>query len=93
MLFGLEVCLPIREHQNRPHGSEAGDDEAVALVRLVDTDALSASPVTIQPLFLSFPAQAAVPVELPDSLHGRDTGSSIPVCDSARRERSGVQLI
>lgn len=97
VLFGFELCLPMHGDQQHPASSgTAGDDQAVTLIRLIDTVTLAASPQMAKSVLIGLPdlpAVSAVPLPVADSWDGRDTGSSIPLCDSARRERSGVQLI
>lgn len=96
-LFGLDLFMPVRDHQDLPNnGSDAGDDAAVTLVRLVETAVVLASAPAGERQFFSFPSLATVATGSATILRpqrGRDTICSLPLCDSARGERSGVQLI
>lgn len=95
--FGIDFSMPLKDSQDVPHGGDDSmDDERVTFCRLVEADIEAGS----------FPAIRATCVDhsilchassngiaISRRQHGREILSSLPLCDSARGERSGVQLI
>lgn len=95
VLFGFDACLPLGEHQDVPDGSDV-DGQQVTLARLLDSQIVSLSAPTMKWLFISLPSLKAFSTDsiaVPGLRSSRSELASLPLCDSARGERSGVQLI
>lgn len=96
-LFGWNLHLPADNSPNLPTpGSESPGDPSELLVRLIDTEVNLVSLTTIDWLRVRFTPVVgfpAVETQGENSQAGRETLASLPLCDSARGERSGVQLI
>ena len=95
MLLGFDVCLPRGEHQDVPDGNDV-DGHRRTLARQLDSETVKVSGPAVKWLFASLPSlQLSSPALLavPFVLSSQSELASLPLCDSARGERSGVQLI
>jgi hypothetical protein len=97
MLFGFEFYMPVPDHQNLPERGSNSGDEALTLVRLLEAEVVLTYTPAGGRLFVSLPPSfsrvAPCAASTARAQNGRTILSSLPLCDSARGERSGVQLI
>ena len=96
-LFGIDFDLPARDSQNTPNdGLSVPGAQAETLVRLLAPEVVLPSASLVEGLFVSLPSLASIPTldtGVAPSRCGWDIHASLPLCDSARGKRSGVQLI
>lgn len=95
-LLGFDFWWPIGEFPDTPGSDDemAGDD--LILVRVLETEAVSASTPLIDRLIIAFPVWSTISGQTIAQvlLRGdREGPTAQPLCDSARCERSGVLLI
>lgn len=94
--FWLDISLPLDGDRDPQQKQDTQGTLSAMLVRLSDHEFVVASSPAGMQLLLGFPSIATA---LPDAAErprpgSREEGvSSFPLCDSARGERSGVQLI
>lgn len=97
VLFGFRFCAPAGEEQDTPRDSEELDRPEAVLIRMVDTDTVLVASAARSWLSAVWCLAAALRVSVdspsaPALRSGRDVLSSLPLCDTARGERSGVLL-
>lgn len=96
-LFGWDVTWPTGDSSNGSSpGTKSCGDSGEYLVRLVDADTILVSAQTFGWLTFALPCMTSgmivEPSTIVHSLHANSPESPL-LCDSARGERSGVQLI
>ncbi len=96
-LFGWDVTWPTGDSSNGSSpGTKSCGDSGEYLVRLVDADTILVSTQTLEWLTFALPCMTSgmivEPSTIVHSLHANSPESPL-LCDSARGERSGVQLI
>ncbi|MBI1903704.1 MAG: hypothetical protein HYS13_21585 [Planctomycetia bacterium] len=98
-LFGWDLTLPVQDRENSQRHPLDDGNRLAALVRLPQGDAVLASPTLVASMLH---LDAMAPGEflnadacngLRGSAHRPRLLASLPLCDAARHERSGVQLI
>ena len=96
LLFGFDFYLALAEHQDAPQEQTEVNDQRVTLVRFLDSEVILSSRAPVQSLITS-PLPLGTFAPAPIAGTHRETSqtllASLPLCDSARGERSGVQLI
>lgn len=97
ILFGFELYMPASDHQDLPGPGNKLGDEALTLVRLLETEVvLTYAPAggrLFDSLPLSYSCVAPCATSMARAQDGPAMLASLPLSDSARGERSGVQLI
>lgn len=95
--LGWDLHLPSSNSPELPSpGSKCLGDQSETLIRLIDTNIVLVLTPTFEWLEIDFSLDSPLRAAKTDSVllqRGRMPLASLPLCDSARGQRSGVQLI
>jgi hypothetical protein len=96
VMLGIELCLPSGESRGSSDDAENRESDRLCVVRLRDAQAISVRVSQVDSLIETVALQecdAAGGTESLEVRSSQQTLSSLPLCDTARRARSGVRLI